>query len=150
MLILLGLAVLWAAVLLPPILRRNTRRTVLRPPLALAGAHQTSGWQAIQKAAKEIPNSAQAAKRRRRDVLLALIGIAIMTLLFAFAVGSIMWMIHFLADVALVGYATLLTLRNQKVLEGQDVVVPFRPASPLVPDTGIAMRDEAVLRRQAN
>ena len=32
----------------------------------------------------------------------------------------------------------------------QDVVVPFRPASPLVPDTGIAMRDEAVLRRQAN
>tara|TARA_B100000029_G_scaffold130347_2_gene123973 strand:+ start:5827 stop:6252 length:426 start_codon:yes stop_codon:yes gene_type:complete len=141
---------LWAAVLLPPILRRNTRRTVLRPPLSLAGSHHASSWQAIQKAAKEIPNSAQAAKRRRRDVLLALIGIAIMTLLFAFAVGSIMWMIHFLADVALVGYATLLTLRNQKTLEGQDVVVPFRPASPLVPDTGIAMRDEAVLRRQAN
>tara|TARA_B100001540_G_scaffold50053_1_gene45162 strand:+ start:1111 stop:1536 length:426 start_codon:yes stop_codon:yes gene_type:complete len=141
---------LWAAVLLPPILRRNTRRTVLRPPLSLAGSHHASSWQAIQKAAKEIPNSAQAAKRRRRDVLLALIGIAIMTLLFAFAVGSIMWMIHFLADVALVGYATLLTLRNQKTLEGQDVVVPFRPASPLVPETGIAMRDEAVLRRQAN
>tara|TARA_B100000073_G_scaffold321008_1_gene301147 strand:- start:927 stop:1352 length:426 start_codon:yes stop_codon:yes gene_type:complete len=141
---------LWAAVLLPPILRRNTRRTVLRPPLSLAGSHHASSWQAIQKAAKEIPNSAQAAKRRRRDVLLALIGIAIMTLLFAFAVGSIMWMIHFLADVALVGYATLLTLRNQKTLEGQDVVVPFRPASPLVPDAGIAMRDEAVLRRQAN
>ena len=150
MLILLGLAVLWAAVLLPPILRRNTRRAVLRPPLSLAGSHHASSWQAIQKAAKEIPNSAQAAKRRRRDVLLTLIGIAIMTLLFAFAVGSIMWMIHFLADVALVGYATLLTLRNQKTLEGQDVVVPFRPASPLVPDTGIAMRDEAVLRRQAN
>ena len=150
MLILLGLAVLWAAVLLPPILRRNTRRAVLRPPLSLAGSHHANSWQAIQKAAKEIPNSAQAAKRRRRDVLLALIGIAIMTLLFAFAVGSIMWMIHFLADVALVGYATLLTLRNQKTLEGQDVVVPFRPASPLVPDTGIAMRDEAVLRRQAN
>ena len=150
MLILLGLAVLWAAVLLPPILRRNTQRTVLRPPLSLAGSHHANSWQAIQKAAKEIPNSAQAAKRRRRDVLLALIGIAIMTLLFAFAVGSIMWMIHFLADVALVGYATLLTLRNQKTLEGQDVVVPFRPASPLVPDAGIAMRDEAVLRRQAN
>jgi hypothetical protein len=61
-----------------------------------------------------------------------------------------MWMIHFLADVALVGYGTLLTLRNQKAYDSQDVVVPFRPASPLVPDTGIAMRDEAVLRRQAN
>ena len=54
MLILLGLAVLWAAVLLPPILRRNTRRTVLRPPLSLAGSNHASSWQAIQKAAKEI------------------------------------------------------------------------------------------------
>ena len=150
MLILLGLAVLRAAVLLPPILMRNNRRTLLIPPLSLACSHHASSWQAIQKAAKEIPNSAQAAKRRRRDVLLALIGVAIMTLLFAIAVGSIMWMIHFLVDIALVGYATLLTLRSQKALEGQDVVVPFRPASPLVPDTGIAMRDEAVLRRQAN
>lgn len=150
MLILLGLAVLWAAVLLPPILRRNTRRPVLRPPLTVAGAHHIIGWQAVQKAAKEIPNSARAAKRRRRDVLIALIGIAVMTFLFALTIGSAMWMIHFLADVALVGYGTLLTLRNQKAYDSQDVVVPFRPASPLVPDTGIAMRDEAVLRRQAN
>ena len=150
MLILLGLAVLWAAVLLPPILRRNTQRPVLRPPLTVAGTHHTNAWQAVQKAAKEIPNSARAAKRRRRDVLIALIGIAVMTLLFALAVGSVMWMMHFLADVALVGYGTLLTLRNQKEFDSQDVVIPFRPATPLVPDAGIAMRDEAVLRRQAN
>ena len=150
MLILLGLAVLWAAVLLPPILRRNTQRTVLRPPLTVAGTRHTNGWQALQKAAKEVPNSARAAKRRRRDVLIALIGIAVMTFLFALTVGSAMWMIHFLADVALVGYGTLLTLRNQKAFDSHDVVIPFRPATSLVPDAGIAMRDEAVLRRQAN
>jgi len=149
-LILLGLAVLWAAVLLPPILRRNTQRPALRPPLTVAGTHHINGWQAVQKAAKEIPNSARAAKRRRRDVLIALIGVVVMTFLFALAVGSAMWMIHFLADLALVGYGTLLTLRNQKALDSQDVVVPFRPATSLVPDAGIAMRDEAVLRRQAN
>jgi hypothetical protein len=73
-----------------------------------------------------------------------------MTFLFALAVGSIMWMAHFLADVALVGYATLLTMRHQRSMERPDVVIPFRPSAAMVPGLGIAMRDEAVLRRQAN
>ncbi|MBT4009167.1 MAG: hypothetical protein HN567_04425 [Actinobacteria bacterium] len=152
MLILLGLGVLWAAVLLPPLVRRSGAGSSTRPLIALpsVGALNPSGFHALKRTAAEAPNSARAARRRRRDVLIALGGVAVMTFLFALAVGSIMWMAHFLADVALVGYATLLTMRHQRSMERPDVVIPFRPSSAMVPDLGIAMRDEAVLRRQAN
>jgi len=61
-------------------------------------------------------------------------------------------MAHFLVDVVLVVYAVLVTQRHQLEAERAATVVPFRAAGPLVVghSGSVAMRDEAVLSRQAN
>ena len=157
MLILVGLGVLWAVVLLPPLVRRSGAPPVARPGRALVavGGRAPSRHRGLPQAASSVPSSARDARRRRRDVLLALGGIATLTLMAAMAVGSVLWMVHFLADVVLVGYAVMLTMRYQRAVERTETIVPFRPSSAVMANSmgapaGVAMRDEAVLRRQAN
>ena len=147
MLIILGLGILWAAVLLPPLLRRDAPVVGSAGNLAVIGRPD-----ALQQAAVAVPGDALAARHRRRDVLIALGGVAGFTLLGAVAVGGALWTIHFLVDLVLAGYAVLLTSRYQRENERSATVVPFRrSAGYLVGGTGsIAMADEAVLRRQAH
>ena len=60
-----------------------------------------------------LPQSALGAKRRRRDVSIALSGIAVFTFLASIAVGGIfLWTVHFIVDLALVGYVALITQRR--------------------------------------
>ena len=168
MLIILGLGVLWAAVLLPPVIRN--RDVLARPLVAVAsfsrmagrGAGQGPGrsllvvrprrLMAIRSAATSMPVDVGSARRRRRDLMTALAGMAVFTLLGGVAVGGGVWMAHFLVDLLLAGYAVLVTQRHQLEVERRETVVPFRMDGPLMGGlTGSsAMRDEAVLSRRAN
>lgn len=177
MLILLGLGILWAAVLLPPVIRN---RDVLTRPLAavasvgrsasrvtVGSAARSAGrprvgaslsgvrsrrLRAFRSAATSVPDDVGSARRRRRDLLLTLGGVAIFTFLGGVAVGGAVWMVHFLVDLLLVGYAMLVTQRHQLEAERRETVIPFRMDGPLMGGlTGTsAMRDEAVLSRRAN
>ena len=148
----MGLGVLWAAVLVPPLLRREP--SAMRPvgTLSAMGRFDATGLRALRQQAGALPSGPSAARRRRRDVLIALGGIAAFTLLGAVAVGGALWMVHFLADVVLVGYAVMLTTRHQAESERRATVVPLRQGTPFLAaeQPGIAMSDEAVLRRRAN
>ena len=152
MLILLGLGVLWAAVLGPQVVRHRHR--LGRPVVALVAAGRIAGrrLRSVRRAATSVPGNVGAARRRRRDLLLAMAGIAVFTFLGGVAVGGAVWVVHFLVDVVLVVYAVLVTQRHQLEAERAATVVPFRSAGPLVVghSGSVAMRDEAVLSRQAN
>ena len=152
MLILLGLGVLWTALLLPPVIRRTRRRVSPRPIAALSASTRLDahGLRVIQRAATSVPGDPGSARRRRRDVLFTLAGVAGFTFFGGIAVGGVVWTIHFLVDLSLVGYAFLVTNRHQQALERSEVVVPFRPSTSMLVNAGGAMQDEAVLRRQAN
>jgi len=118
--VLIILGALWAAVLLPPLLRaradkksgaigdythsigvlksnRGTART--RSAAALVDGKMHSG---------QMSKSA-AIQKRRRDVLIGLLGAAGITFLLAVVVGnSVFWMLHLLCDIALGAYIYLL------------------------------------------
>lgn len=128
MLILLGLGVLWAAVLVPPILR--SRATTAGPLTATnGGSAQLEVYHpsAFHRIASSPPRSVPAARRRRRDVLLVLVGGSVFTLLGGFAVGGFVpWTAHFMTDLALLGYIALLVQRQQPIHETSAIVVPMR------------------------
>ena len=151
-LILLGLGVLWAAVLGPQVVRHRHR--LGRPVVALVAAGRIDGrrLRSVRRAATSVPGNVGSARRRRRDLLLAMAGIAVFTFLGGVAVGGAVWVVHFLVDVVLVVYAVLVAQRHQLEAERAATVVPFRSAGPLVVghSGSVAMRDEAVLSRQAN
>ena len=152
MLILLGLVVLWAAVLLPPVVRRSRRSTVPRPIAALSASNHldAQGLRLIRRVTTTMPADPGSARRRRRDVFVALSGVVVFTFLGGVAVGGPVWTIHFLVDLVFVGYAFLVTNRHQQVTELDQTVVPLRSSDSMLSADGIRMNDEAVLRRQAN
>ncbi len=168
MLIILGLGVLWAAVLLPPVIRN--RDVLARPLVAVASINRMAGRRAarglgrslvavrsprlgaIRSAATSMPADVGSARRRRRDLMCMLVGMVVFTLLGGVAVGGVVWIAHFLVDLLLVGYAVLVTQRHQLEAERRETIIPFRMDGPLMGGlTGSsAMRDEAVLSRRAN
>ena len=167
-LIILGLGVLWAAVLLPPVIRN--RDVLARPLVAVASINRMAGrgadrgpgrfsvavrsrrFRAIRSAATSMPGDVGSARRRRRDLMCILAGMVVFTLFGGVAVGGVVWIVHFLVDLLLVGYAVLVTQRHQLEAERRETIVPFRMDGPLMGGlTGSsAMRDEAVLSRRAN
>ena len=167
-LIILGLGVLWAAVLLPPVIRN--RDVLARPLVAVASINRIAGrgddrgprrssvavrsrrLGAIRSAATSIPGDVGSARRRRRDLMCILAGMAVFTLLGGVAVGGVVWIVHFLVDLLLVGYAVLVTQRHQLEAERRETIIPFRMDGPLMGGLSgsSAMRDEAVLSRRAN
>ncbi|MDP6284708.1 MAG: hypothetical protein QF585_00200, partial [Acidimicrobiales bacterium] len=73
MLILLGLGALWAAVLLPPIIRNQISTRSSAPGIA---THlDVYRVPAMKGYSISLPQSAVAAKRRRRDVAIVLSGV---------------------------------------------------------------------------
>ncbi len=63
------------------------------------------------------PRSADAAARRRRDVLMAIGVICVLTLLAAIALGPLVLAVHLLADVVLVAYGFAVLRRRNRVAE---------------------------------
>ena len=111
MLILIGLGALWAAVLLPPLIRSqiSTRSS----GAGIANHLDVYRVPEMKSLRVSLPQSASAAKRRRRDISIVMSGMAVFTFLVSIAVGSIfIWTVHFVVDLVLVGYLTLITQRR--------------------------------------
>ena len=122
MLILLGLGALWAAVLLPPIIRSQISTRSSAP--GIANHLDVYSVPAMKGYSMSLPQSAVAAKRRRRDVAIVLSGVVVFTFLASIAVGGIfLWTVHFVVDLALVGYVTLITQRSDLATEETSVVL---------------------------
>lgn len=122
MLILLGLGALWAAVLLPPIIRNQISTRSSAP--GIANHLDVYSVPAMKGYSISLPQSAVAAKRRRRDVAIVLSGVVVFTFLTSLAVGGIfLWTVHFVVDLALVGYVTLITQRSDLATEETSVVL---------------------------
>ena len=122
MLILLGLGALWAAVLLPPIIRNQI--STRSPAPGIANHLDVYSVPAMKGYSMSLPQSAVAAKRRRRDVAIVLSGVVVFTFLASIAVGGIfLWTVHFVVDLALVGYVTLITQRSDLATEETSVVL---------------------------
>ncbi len=122
MLILLGLGALWAAVLLPPIIRNQISTRSSAP--GIANHLDVYSVPAMKGYSISLPQSAVAAKRRRRDVAIVLSGVAVFTFLASIAVGGFfLWTVHFVVDLALVGYVTLITQRSDLATEETSVVL---------------------------
>ena len=122
MLILLGLGALWAAVLLPPVIRNQISTRSSAP--GTANHLDVYSVPAMKGYSISLPQSAVAAKRRRRDVAIVLGGIAGFTFLASIAVGGIfLWTAHFVVDLALVGYVALITQRRDLETDETSVVL---------------------------
>jgi hypothetical protein len=122
MLILLGLGALWAAVLVPPLIRNQISTRSSAP--GIANHLDVYRVPAMRGHSISLPQSALGAKRRRRDVSIALSGIAVFTFLASIAVGGIfLWTVHFVVDLALVGYVTLIAQRRDLETDESSVVL---------------------------
>ena len=135
LLVLFILAVIWAAVLLPPYLQNRSESrpadsissfqhqlSVLERRSAPLGAR--SGIAPRPRYASYSPYALSAARlsrdearKRRRDVLFTLAGAAGVTLLLAFMMGGRVWGLHLLCDALLGGYVFLLAQANQRQIE---------------------------------
>jgi hypothetical protein len=169
--VLLILAVLWAAVLVPPVLRSRTEsrrggigdlhsrlgtlthrpagprstgsrgsRVPLRPvpPLTAptrsraAGGRSAPGQRAPTGAGALSSQQMTPAQKRRRNVLVILIGGAILSLGLAVLVSPMLWIAQGIADVLLAVYLYLLVLQRRGSLAStvDDDFWGSRPASP--------------------
>jgi hypothetical protein len=132
-LVILVLAILWAAVLLPPILRsrgesgrpsgvvdffdrmrdglgRSRSSDPALPALQpIMGPIGSNGSASAPMGPVHVPGGMTPSQRRRRDVLVGLLAAAGLTFMMALFAGNIpFWVMHLLADALLVGYVYLL------------------------------------------
>ena len=122
MLILLGLGALWAAVLVPPLIRNQISSRSSAP--GIANHLDVYSVPSIKGYKVSLPQSALAAKRRRRDVSIILSGVAVFTFLASIAVGGIfLWTVHFVGDLVLVGYVALITQRRDLEADQSSVIL---------------------------
>jgi hypothetical protein len=161
--VLLILAVLWAAVLVPPVLRSRSEsrrgglddytsrlgalmdrhassRSVSRQggPARLRTLYPASSATRSPSAARSRRNRATV-QRRRRNVLVVLIGSAVLTFALALAINPLLWIPHVAADVLLAAYLFLLFLmtRHASPAVGDD---EFWSSTPGTRTTGAAAR----------
>ena len=122
MLILLGLGALWAAVLVPTLIKKQISSRSTAP--GIANHLDVYSVPSIKGYKVSLPQSALAAKRRRRDVSIILSGVAVFTFLASIAVGGIfLWTVHFVVDLVLVGYVALITQRRDLETDQSSVVL---------------------------
>ena len=165
MLVLVILAAIWAAVLVPPFLqsRRETRpgdsiatfrsqlsvleRTtpggrvgnVTRLDVARHDQHRTAARRPAAPSAAAMRRAE--ARRRRRDVFLTLLGAVGVTFVLALALGGAVWMLHLLVDVVFGAYVLLLVSLQQQSVEREEKVRYLEPTRPVVrPDQQVLLR----------
>ena len=165
-LVILVLAILWAAVLVPPILRSRAEGgttggvsdffgrlrdglgggrghgdalPALQPiigPMGNPVGPVTNG--AAPLGPVRVPGAMSPAQRRRRDVLVGLLGLAaLMFLMAAFSGSMIFWVLHLLADVALGVYVYMLLQiksRNTASKPRQQPIIPAEAVPPVLPN----------------
>jgi hypothetical protein len=84
-------------------------------------------WAGPDDAGIGMPTSTAAARERRRQVLLGLTGVALLTLLLALFVGGRWVAAHVLVDVVMLGYVILLVRHRQLAADQRTKVEPIRP-----------------------
>lgn len=158
MLVLVILAAIWAAVLLPPYLqnRRETRpgdsiatfRTQLQVLERTTPGGRSGALTRLDVGRYEppryVPPAARGAvgrrapsqaamrradvRRRRRDVFLTLLGAVAVTFVLAIFMGGSVWMLHGLVDLGFLGYVGLLVSMQQQTVEKDEKVRYLQPA----------------------
>ena len=132
--VLVILAVLWAVVLVPPLLRsRNEARrsdSVGDFSYRLGVLSKTGGHAVVAGRHPKgyAPSGMSRTQRRRRDVLVALGGFAVLTLGVAAGTGTtLMWAVQLLADALLVVYVLAL-VRMKNLATERRVKVAYLPS----------------------
>jgi hypothetical protein len=157
--VLIILAVMWAAVLLPPWLRNRSEQrpadsivsfrrqlSVLeraKPGMTHPTPSYSGGATAPSAALMARRLSRAEARRRRRDVLVTLLGAAGLTLVLGVFLGPAVLLLHVLIDILLAGYVALL-VRAQRLAAEREMKVRF------LPNAGAAPEPVLLLRRSAN
>jgi membrane protein implicated in regulation of membrane protease activity len=155
-LVLFILAVIWAAVLLPPYLQNRSesrpadsissfqrqlsvlerRAVVVNPSLQRSGS---SGRSFSAQFPPSVRFSRSEAKKRRRDVLFTLAGAAGLTFLMALMLGGPVWGLQLVCDVLLAGYVVLLIQVQQRAVE-RDVKVRYLPSRSVRAEPAFLLR----------
>ncbi len=169
--VLLVLAAIWAAVLLPPYLER---RRAVHPSHSIGDFRrqlhvlQRTGDPYAPMPSHPAPRRSMTRTdvlRRRRDVLATLAVAAVLTLLLALVAGGAVWLLHLGVDAALLGYVALLLQVQQQRPQARAAArrhaarpaprMAFEPAAPArlgelhrLPRPSATQ--QALLRRQAN
>ena len=143
--ILLVLAIAWAAALVPPWLR-NRSETRAADSIMMFREHLSTLERATPAGRRDLPPgrsvrqhrivSRAAARRRRRDILFTLAGVTVLTAVMALAVQGVAIIASLLAAALLVGYTTLLIKAHKRSLEREKVHYlvhrQARPEQPLL------------------
>ena len=156
------LAVIWAAVLLPPYLQNRSesrpadsissfqrqlsvleKRTVVSKP---ALQRSSSPVRSARGFGSQSPYnthtvrlSRSEAKKRRRDVLFTLLGAAGITFAMALRLGGSVWGLHLACDLLLAGYVVLLVQLQQRAME-REAKVRYLPNRSVRPEPAFALR----------
>lgn len=176
--VLLLLAVVWAAVLVPPLMRaraegrpadsigsfrrqlgvlQRTGPTSVVPANTLrisSAPHLSTVPASLNPARRYSPADAKRARtlRRRREVLVSLLAAMGATLVLGMLPAlRVLWGLHLVLDALFIGYVVLL-VRMRNVAAERDMKVRFMPRTPAVLDLRDPLRAEPalVLRRSAN
>lgn len=149
--VLVVLAAIWAAVLLPPYLQK---RRAVHPHASIGDfRHQLA---VLQRTGDPFAPAVRAtsgrgmsrtdAQRRRRDVFFTLVAAAVLTFLLALVAGGAVWLLQLTVDAALLGYvAMLMQVQQQRTARAARANVRYLPA-----DRRPSATQQALLRRQAN
>lgn len=164
MLVLVILAAIWAAVLVPPYLqnRRETRPgdsiASFRSQLSVLERTSPGGRSTASNLARldvgrppsvrrAVPSAAAArraeARRRRRDVFLTLLGAVAVTFVLALALGGSVWVLHLAVDLVFGAYVLMLVNLQQRSMEREHKVRYLQPVHQG------ARADEHVLLRRS-
>ncbi len=139
MLVLVILAGVWAAVLVPPFLRSRSEG---RPATSISSFHRhlstlqrtapgARGGPATApipgRGAGAVPQGRAEARRRRRDILFTLAGTAVITLVLALVLGGVAIAFHLAADAILGAYVYLLVHLRRAAVERKAKVRYLEP-----------------------
>ena len=154
MLVLFILAVIWAAVLLPPYLQNRSesrpadsissfqrqlsvlerRAVVVNPSL-----QRSTSARSFNSEASAIRLSRSEAKKRRRDVLFTLMGAAGITFPMAVLLGGPVWGLNLVCDLLLAAYVAMLVQTQQRAME-RDNKVRYLPSRSQRPEPALLLR----------
>jgi hypothetical protein len=156
--VLLVLAVVWAAFLTPQVLRaraektpadsigafRNQLSVLERTAPAGLGRHYHRSSASVRRPARVTAtrrsSSREMVRRRRRDVLLALLAAMGTTLLLGMIpVFHALLLVHVVLDLLFVAYCAMLVRARTLVVE-RDMKVRYLPGPMLVPEPGLLLR----------
>jgi hypothetical protein len=152
-LVLFILAVIWAAVLLPPYLQNRSESrpadsiSSFQRQLSVLERRSVMVNPSLQRTVPSYrPDTAPAfrlsrneAKKRRRDVLFTLAGAAGVTFLMAIMLGGPVWGLHLACDLLLGAYVVLLAQTQQRLVE-RDTKVRYLPTRSVRPEPALLLR----------